>query len=191
MNDIPYYKKNELSLNSKSIVKQKDYTVPEVKLSENIQKFDKRPRVYTNNPYSFNEVSKKQIEAPIQMSPTATQMITDPLYNEVGKSLGVDTLHEWGMNYDKVQDIVDLAKQRSGIKDSKKLSNWIYQLLNKVPSLGGKRINDVHVFLKMGGISKPKIVTRTVVKKVIKYIKPKETTEQFVNKWIGEQFNGN
>ena len=187
MNDIPYFKKDEVSLNSEPEIKQKDYKVPMVELSENIRKFDKKPRVYTENPYSFNAVVRRQVENKV-VSPTATQMITDPLYNEVGKSLGVDTLHEWGLNYDKVQDIVALARERTGITDSKKLSAWIYQLMSTAPSLGGKRINDVHVYLKMGG--KPKVETKTVIKKVIKYVKPKETADQFASRWIGEQFNG-
>lgn len=92
-------------------------------------------------------------------------------------------------------EIVELAKQKSGLKEPGKLSAWIYQLLNSAPALGSKRINDVHIYLKMGGKTpqqtKPKVITKTVVKKVIRYVKPKESTEQFVSKWVGEHFNGN
>lgn len=188
MNTLPYYKKDEISLKPEAIEKQKNFIAPKAELSKNIQAFDKRPRVYTENPYSFNSVAKRQaekrMEERVKTSPTANQMITDPLYNQVAKSLGVDTIHEWGMNYDKVYEIVELARQKSGITDSTKLSEWIYRQIGTAPSLGNKKINDVYIFLKMGGQAKPKVVTKTVVKTVVKHVKPRETTEQFVENWM-------
>lgn len=161
-----------------------NFTIPKVELSENIQNFDKRPRVHTENPFSHSSTQKT--EAPVSTLQTASQMIADPLYNEVGKLLGVDTLNEWGLQYDKVYEVTELAKKKSGLTDPKALSAWIYKQLNFAPSLGAKRINDVHIFLKMGGgmksEPKPKVVTKTVIKKV--YVKPKPTTEQFVDKWM-------
>lgn len=165
-------------------------TAPKVELSENIQKFDARPRVRTDDPWSFSGAKKKQ-EAPISSIQTASQMIANPLYNEVGKVLGVDTINDWGLMYDKVHEVVELAKAKSGIKDNKELTAWLYKQLNYAPSLGSKKINDVLTYLKMGGKpqgqSKPKVITKTVIKKV--YVKPKQTTEQFVSNWMkGQNF---
>ena len=189
MNDT-YYQKEVLPLKSEPVSEPKTFKAPKVELSENIQKFDRKIKVYTENPHSFKEASKPQ-EAPISAVQTASQMIANPLYNEVGKVLGVDTLHEWGLYYDKVFEIVEMAKEKTGIKDTKELSSYIYKQLNYAPSMGNKRINDVYTYLKMGGHRevKPKVVTKTVVKKV--YVKPKETTEQFVSNWMKGTLYGN
>lgn len=95
-------KPEQLDLTPPAPPKVPQYKVEKLKLSDNIQKFDQKPRVYKENPFSFNAVAKKQAQAQSSTSLTATQMITDPLYNEVGKTLGVDTIHEWGLHYDKV-----------------------------------------------------------------------------------------
>lgn len=163
-------------------------TAPKVELSENIRKFDSRPRVHTENPFSYN-AAKKKVEAPVSSIQTASQMIANPLYNEAGKILGVDTINEWGLMYDKVHEVVELAKQKSGLKESKDINAWLYKQINYAPSLGSKKINDVLTYLKMGGKPmnqpKPKVITKTVIKKV--YAKPRETTEEFVQKWMGGQ----
>lgn len=192
MNDTQYYKKEVLQTKSEPVSEAKTYEAPKVKLSDNIQAFDKKVKVHTENPYSFNSVAKEKTDAPLTAVQSASQMIADPLYNQVGKILGVDNLHEWGQYYDKVYEIVELAKRKSGHTSSEDLSSWIYKQLNHAPSLGSKKINDVHIYLKMGGApkadAKPKVVTKTVVKKV--YVQPKQTTEQFVSKWMSKQFGG-
>lgn len=176
-----------LSLKSEAPTPSKAVKLEKVELSKNIQAFDKKPRVFTENPFSFNAVAKRQaekrMEQRVEASPTATQMITDPLYNRVGKSLGVDTIHEWGLNYDKVYEIVELAKQKSGITDPNRLAEWIYNRTSQAPSLGSKRINDVYIYLKMA--KAPQTKTKTIIKTIVKHVKPKETTEQFVSKWMG------
>ena len=185
MNDTPYYKKEVLPTKSDLKTESKNYAVPKVELSENIQNFDRKVKVHTTNPYSANTVSKGKTEVPLSAIQTASQMIANPLYNEAGKVLGVDTLHEWGLYYDKVHDIVEMAKQRIKSEDPQALSEYIYKQLNSSPSLGNKRIIDVYTYLKMGGHTpepRTKVVTKTVIKKV--YVKPKENTEQFVNNWM-------
>lgn len=180
MNTIPYYNKDVLSLKSESSTKAKEYQAPQAELSDNIQKYDKKVATHT-------EVSPKTKEVEtLKSTPTAGQMLTDSMYNSVGKLLGVDTLREWSLYYDKVYEVVELAKQKSGLKDSDKLSSWIYQQLNNAPALGGKKISDVHTYLKMGQQKLPE-PNKPTVKKVVK---PKESTEQFVNRWMEGQFNG-
>lgn len=179
MNSIPYYQKDTLPLNSEPKVAPKEFVTPKVELSENIQKFDRKPRVYTENPFSFKGVTKRRVEESPELSPTASEMITTPLYNEVGKILGVDTHHDWGKSYDRVYEVVELAKAKSGIKDPNKLSAWIYQQLHRAPSLGNKRIDDVYIYLKMSSTPKPQV--KPVAKKVVR---PKENTEEFVSNWM-------
>lgn len=191
MNDAPYYNKEVLPLKSDPTPEAKTYEVPKTELSENIQNFDRRVKVHTTNPHSFNSVAKEQVDVPISAVQSASQMIATPIYNEVGRILGVDKLHEWGMYYDKVHEIVEMAKQRTKSTDTKTLTEYIYRQLNDSPTLGNKRIIDVHTYLKMGGHTptpRARTITKTIVKKV--YIKPKENTEQFVNNWMKGVLNG-
>lgn len=171
----------ELSLKSKLPAPPKEYKIPEVKLSDNIRKFDKRPKVYTQNPYSYNAVSLKKDS---EYTPTASEMIVNPLYNQAGKALGVDTIHDWNRYYDKVQKIVDWAKEESGFTDSEKLVSWIYRQSQKVHSLGARRIDDLFIFSKLKTPEKKpkKVEPKVIIKKV--YVKEKLSTEEMVNRII-------
>lgn len=191
MSDTPYYQKEVLDLKPESSEKPKDFKAPKVELSENITRFDDRvKKVHTKNPYDYNTVSLNKDQRAVT-TPTASAMITNPEYNTVGKFLGVDTLHEWNKDYDKVYEIVKWAKAKSGAEDTTQLVQWLNGALQFVPSLSTnhKKIDQLFLYSKMQASNiqtQPKVVTRTVVKKVIKkvYVKPKETTEQFVNKFM-------
>lgn len=177
-----------LSLKSETVAQPKAIKLDRVELSKNIQAFDKKPRVFTANPYGYNTVAKN---TPVTtQTPTATQMISTPVYNQVGKLLGVDTVHEWSKYYDKVFEIVEWAKAKTKESDPEKLSSWIYKQLNSAPSMGNKKIDDVYVFSKMGTIKRDKPIVKTVIKTVVKHIKPKETTEQFVDKFMKGAWHG-
>lgn len=104
MNTIPKPVVEELSLDeNKKEAKKKVIKIKSVELSENIKKFDQKSRVATS-PYDYNVVvvTKKP-----DYTPTADEMITDPVYNTIGKFLGVDTLHDWGKYSDKVKTLVE------------------------------------------------------------------------------------
>ena len=171
-----------VSLKERPKKEVKNYEVDKVELSKNIQEFDKKPRVYTKDPYAYNEVSLKK---DTEFSLTAQNMITDPLYNMVGKSLGVDTIHDWNRYYDKVQEIVEWAKKETGYKDKDLLVSWIYGQVGKTTSLGAKRIDDLYIYSKLKQPKreikfKPKVKTKVVVK----YVKEKLTTEDMVKRLI-------
>jgi hypothetical protein len=153
MNPIPITKKEIVSLKSPPKPERESYVADKVSLSDNIRKFDEKVKnkVFTKNPFDHNSISIKDHES-VASIPTASEMIASPTYNQIGKILGVDTLHEWGIYYDKVYEVTKLAEEKSQITDTARLSSWILDQMNNAPSLGGKRINDVHIYLKVGGI---------------------------------------
>lgn len=160
---------------------QKVYEAEKIELSENIQKFDKKPRVYTQNPYDYNYIAlRKKDENP---TPSASEMIVNPIYHSAAKALGVDTIHDWNKYYDKVAKLVDWAKEKTGYTEAGKLSEWIYSQLNYAPAMGGKKIDDLYIYSRLQ--TKPKkepVKTKTIVKKV--YIKQKMTQDEMVNRLI-------
>lgn len=154
----------------------KQIKIPKVELSENIQAFDKKPRVYTKNPFDFNSVSLKKREENI-VSRSAEAMITDPLYNTAGKVLGVDTIHDWNRYYDKVNAIVDWAKKETNL-EGEQLIQWIYEQSQKANRLGSNKIDDVYIYAKFYRPSKPEVVVKEVL------VKEKLTTEEMVDRII-------
>ncbi len=140
--------KEKVSLKSKPSPKPVSYEADKLELSENIKKFDKKVKVYTSNPYSYNAVSLKKTKLMMGNNQTATQMITNQTYNSIGKFLGVDTLHDWGRYYDKVFTVTEWAKEKVG-DDSRKIANWLTQKLNHIPTMGAKRIDDLYIAAKL------------------------------------------
>ncbi len=122
------------------------HKAPKAELSENIQAFDKKPRVAS--PYDYNSISlNKQVD----YTPTADQMITDPVYNTIGKFLGVDTLHDWSKYSDKVKTLVDWAQVKTGKKDMQGIMDFLSGALNAAPSFGmnNKRIDQLYIYARM------------------------------------------
>jgi hypothetical protein len=148
---IPYEEtpKERVSLKEKKKVEVKHYEVPKVELSKNIQNFDKKPKVYTENPYSYNYVALKKEKPSVSPSASASTLIMDPTYNTVGKFLGVDTIHDWNKYYDKVYSIVEWAKAKSGQKDLGKLMEWISTKSRQVPNVGNKNIDNLYIFARL------------------------------------------
>ena len=149
MQDIPEIKVKDSppedismrEIRKKSVVTERKYEIEKKELSKNIQAFDRRPRIYTENPYSFNAVSKKAAE-----TPTASNMVTDPIYNAVGKALGIDMAREWDLYYDKVFTISEWAKKKAGT-DISKIIKVISDKSRSVPSMGAKRIDDLYIHI--------------------------------------------
>lgn len=133
----------KVSLKPKPQAIQAKHEVAKVELSDNIKQFDKKVKVHTSNPYSFNTVAKKESSV-ASTSQTASQMITNPTYNTIGKFLGVDTIHDWGRYYDKVYLITEWAKGKVG-DDRSKIMRWLTAKLSNLPSMGAKRIDDLHI----------------------------------------------
>lgn len=149
--EVPYEPapKEELDLKpERKTVRKVEYEVEKREVSPNIAKFDRKVKVHTENPYSFNAVVKKQ-QASVPPTQTATQMITNPQYNVIGKFLGVDTVHDWNRYYDKVYTIVEWAKVKSGTDNLHKLMSWISHKSRTVPSVGNRRIDDLYLFAKL------------------------------------------
>lgn len=137
-----------VSLKSPPPAKPIQYEVEKKELSENIKRFDRKVRVYTGNPYSFNAVARKTDRPIAESTQTANQMITNPTYNTIGKFLGVDTVHDWGKYYDKVYTITEWAKQKVG-DDKIKIMKWLTQKIRQVPSMGAKKIDDLHIAARL------------------------------------------
>lgn len=140
----------KVSLKPKPKAIQVKHEITKIELSENIKKFDHKVKVHTQNPYAFNTVAKKKVQS-ITQTQTATQMITDPMYNSIGKFLGVDTIHDWGQFYDKVFTVTEWARKKVG-NDNFKIRKWLTTKLNNTPSMNEKRINDLYIAaqLEMG-----------------------------------------
>lgn len=143
--------RDNISLNAlkdKPKVKQPEIKAEKLELSKNIQKFD-RPRVYTENPYSYNYVSLKKEKPAVLPTATAEEMIVNPTYNTVGKFLGIDTVHDWNRYYDKVFVITEWAKKKSGFDDMGRLMKWISDKARTVPSIGEKNIDNLYLFARL------------------------------------------
>lgn len=140
--------KEKVNLKSPPQTKQPKYEAEKVEISDNIKRFDRKVKIYTSNPYTYNMVAKKNTQQPLSTTQTATQMITNPIYNSIGKFLGVDTIHDWGQYYDKVYLITEWAKQKVG-EDKMKIMKWLTNKSRQVPSMGAKRIDDLHIAARL------------------------------------------
>jgi hypothetical protein len=128
------------------IIEQKVYKTEVKELSKNIQKFDRK--VYNKNPYDYNTIS---LNREYKITPTASQMVANPLYNAVGKSLGIDAAKEWNQYYDKIYKITEWARERTKTDEVEKIIRYLATAANKAPSMGARRIDDIYVYM---GIAK-------------------------------------
>ncbi len=171
-------KKEIQSLKAKPVREAKPIKLEEVKLSDNIQSFDQKKR--NPSPYDFNSISLKKNNTVKSMS----QVVTNPLYNESARVLGVTNSHDWERDYDKVQYIVDWAKQRTKLEDNQKLVSWIYDQANKSPSVSNRRLDDLYIYAKMGGRGFTPVTKTRVVEKIVRVKSKTETTEQSVDRFL-------
>lgn len=125
----------------------KEIVVEKKQLSKNIQDFDKRLRNVAS-PFDFNSVS---LARKVEYTPTAGEMIANPTYNTVGKYLGVDTIHDWGQNYDKVKKLVDWAEEKTGKNDINSIMDFLNGALNAAPSFGmnHKKIDQLYLYARL------------------------------------------
>ena len=111
---------------------------------------NEKPVVYTEDPFSYNYIALKKSNIDELPTPSASEVIVNPLYNAVGKSLGIDRPHDWNKLYDKVFTISEWAKERSGLSDPAEIIKWINDKLNYIPSMGNKKINDLYTHICLG-----------------------------------------
>lgn len=111
---------------------------------------DKKPIVYTEDPFSYNYISLTKSKLDEMPTPAASDVIVNPLYNAVGKSLGITNPHQWNQVYDKVHLITEWAKERSGTADPAELLKWISDKGRTVPSMGNSKINDIYAHIRLG-----------------------------------------
>lgn len=143
--DSPEVEKTAVSLKAKPKAEVKKITLETVELSKGIQKFDNlsRKKVYSENPYSHQAVRRS-----IQTQ-TASTAVTNPIYNYIGKYLGIDTRHDWDRYYDKIVSIADWAKRKSGESDLPKVISWLGKRSKSIPSVGGNTLTDLYLFSKL------------------------------------------
>lgn len=142
--EVPKEKISMRDIRKKKTVTERKYEVDKKEVSKNIQKFDKKPRVYKEDPYSYNQVSLKKVRT---ITPSAESLVAQPLYNAVGKVLGLDTAKEWNQNYDKVFEITEWAKKKTKTEDIKKVIKFISDRSRTVPVMGNRRIDDLYVHI--------------------------------------------
>lgn len=136
------------SLRDKPKEKPVEYKVEKKELSKNIQKFDKKPRVYTENPYSYNAVSLKK-RPDVTPTQSAEELLTDPTYNTMGKVLGVDTVHDWNRYYNKIYAITEWAKLKSGETEVGKIIKWVTDQSRRIPNMGAKEIDSLYLHARL------------------------------------------
>lgn len=141
--------KEEVSLKSPAKKEARTYVAEKLELSDGIKKFDLKISKKTVSPYDYNSISLNR--KPSMNNRTATEMITDPLYNTVGKFLGVDTLHDWGKDYDKVETIVNWAKKKTGSDKISRLVDFLNGAYNFAPTFGinHRKLDQVHLIAKL------------------------------------------
>ncbi len=165
--------------------KQKEYVAEKLSLAENIVNFDKRvEKYYQTNPYSYNSISLKKNT----VDKTPMEITASPIYGSAAPILGITDAHDWRKNSDKVQFIVDWAKQKTKIEDTQKLMSWIYTQITKVPEVSGRKLDDLYIYAKMGGKSFVPTKVVKIVEKIVK-VKPKEykvDTRHLVDNWMKE-----
>ena len=135
--------------NPKVKVVEKHYETPKIEISKNIQKFDKKPRVFTENPYSYNSVSLKKFKVEATPNQSASELLTNPTYNTIGKFLGVDAIHDWNKYSDKVYAITEWAKAKTGTDKLDKLMGWIGKQAKLVPNMGAKEIDNLYLYARI------------------------------------------
>lgn len=113
-------------------------------------KQEEKPIVYTEDPFSYNFVALKKSQVDELPTPSANEVMVNPLYHAIGKSLGIDKSKDWNKVYDKVFIISEWAKERSGLTDPAEILKWIGDKVNTIPSLGAKKINDLYAHIRLG-----------------------------------------
>ena len=144
----PELTKEKLSLKPGIKKEQKEYEAVKVDLPESIKEFDKKVKTLPKNPYDYNEVSLKKEKVFTAPNKTASDLIVDPVYNTIGKFLGVDTVHDWGKCYDKVYTIVEWAKLKTG-DDVNAIMKWLDNKAKTLPSVGSKTLDNLYIFARM------------------------------------------
>lgn len=176
--DLPSINKPQRDNISLDLLKDKprstpEYKAPEITLSKTIQEFDSK------------KTKSVEYKAPLlneePNSPTASQMLTDPIYNRAGRALGVDNMHSWYKNHEKIKILVEWAKKETRFEDSDRLSSWLYSQTKQAPSMGGTKIDDLYSYFRLKTPKQP-AKTKIITKKV--YVKQKMTQDEMVNRLI-------
>lgn len=110
---------------------------------------DDTPKIYTEDPFSYNYISLKKSKVDEIPLPSKDNVVADPVYNEVGKALGLG-VHEWKKLYDKVFTIAEWAKERSGFKEPSEIIKWINDKIRELPNMGAKKINSLYNNIMLG-----------------------------------------
>lgn len=142
------------SLRDKPKEKPIQYEAEKFELSKNIQKFEKRVKVYTENPYSYNAVALRK-DKPVYPTLSADQLIVNPLYSSIGRFLGVDMRHDWSRYSDKVHLITEWAINETGNKRVENLMAWISKKAKTLPKVREEQempenaIDNLYLFAKL------------------------------------------
>lgn len=113
-------------------------------------------RVYIKNPYDYNEVSLKKIkEKNIQLTPTVSAIVQDPILNLIGKFLGIESKADWNEFYDKIFKLWEWAHKETESSNVNTLIDFLKEKINSSPQMSPRRINDLIVRMKLDQLKKP------------------------------------
>ena len=129
--------------------KTRDFKIDKLETSKNIQAFDAKAKRARESAQNYNAVSLKP--KTVIHNKTAFELISNPTYNTIGKFLGVDTVHEWGKDYDKVEKIVDWAITKVGTDDLGRLIDFLNGAANFAPTFGTnhRKLDQVYLMSKL------------------------------------------
>lgn len=143
-------KPESLSLKSKEPKPQPEYTAEDVtgKITES-KSFEKYDKIVLKSKSEVEETKTVNNVGP--KTPTLYSIILNPVYNTVGKFLGIESISDWRENHQKVMTITDWASEKSKSKDMAGLVTWLDNELNKAPSFGmnHKRIDQLYMWIKL------------------------------------------
>lgn len=106
------------------------------------------PKVYTENPFSYNYVAKQQSKVNDLSVPGRDDVVANSDYSLVGKMMGLKTAEDWNKNYDKIFTIAEWAKERSGLKDPNEIVQWIQNMKKYNIPLGSTKMEIIYNNIK-------------------------------------------
>lgn len=104
-------------------------------------------KIYTKNPYDYNEVSLRKMKD--RHDPSLREMLGDSDTVLLGKYLGLETKADFSKYSEKLTDILNWAKFQTDSEDFNKIIDRVKERLNACPQMSDKRINDVWISVKL------------------------------------------
>lgn len=105
-------------------------------------------KLLDHNPYDYNAIALRR---KLKSVPNATysQTVANPLYNTIGKYLGIFSPSDWENHYDKVVYIADYARNKVKSHDIFKVMEEVRNIANSAPDFNGKNITNIYLAVEL------------------------------------------